>query len=106
MNYLPLILIAFLLMNKGEGLNGLLSNVNLESLAPLLSLTGLDESALDSVKALLSSGGDLKSLLPLLLKTFQPTPQPSTKEQANHLTPIKDIASSEIISTLGNYFEN
>ena len=109
MNYLPLILIGFLLMNKSGGLSGLLSNLDLESLAPLLSLTGLDENALEGIKALSTSGGDIKSLLPLLVKTFnQPAknPSPSQVETPNHLNPIKDIASAEIISTLGNYFEN
>ena len=108
MNYLPLILVAFLLMNKGESLSSILSNVNLESLAPLLSLTGLDEQVIESIKNLSASNGDIKSLLPILLKTFnQPreTSKPQTME-SNYFNPIKDIASNEIISTLGNYFEN
>ena len=108
MNYLPLILIASLLMKNQNGFKDLLSSFDLESLSPLLSLTGIDASALESIKTLLTSNGDIKSLLPLLLKGFslnQSAPQP-VKEQSNDLTPIKDIASAEIISTLGNYFEN
>lgn len=108
MNYLPLILIASLLMKNGNGFKDLLGSIDLESLSPLLSLTGLDPSALEGIKTLISSNGDFKSLLPLLLKGFtlnQSAPQP-VKEQSNNLNPIKDIASAEIIGALGNYFEN
>ena len=59
-----------------------------------------------AIKSLTTSGGDLKTLLPLILKSFTPPQQEKPAVSPRGLDPIKDVASAEIISTLGNYFEN
>ena len=107
MNYLPLILIATMLLKNSSDFKNILSSIDLEGLSPLLSLTGLDASALESVKALLNSNGDLKTLLPLIMKGFLKSDTPQRESaKPQEFEPILDVASAEIISALGNYFSN
>ena len=113
MNYLPLILIAVLLMKNSSNALDFIKGLDLDGLSPILSMLGIDKTALTSITELLSGSGDLKSLLPTLLNAFASSKisessnlsSSVTPTQASGLNPIKDVAGSQIISTLGNYFE-
>jgi hypothetical protein len=122
MNFLPILLIIFLLYkNKNATLVELLNNVDIDGLSPLLEIFGVDKTILETIsnkefKDFISGNGSFKALLPLLptlLKSFNNfnngknyTSEESSAyyEEAQNLTPIKDIASEKIMSTLGNYF--
>ncbi len=118
MSYLPIILIVvFLLSRNGKGLSGL-KDFDFESIAPLLNLFGVNDNVLklltgDEMKNITSDNFDIKSVLPLvtsLLENFKSTNhKPFVNEQhfaptPEYLNPIKDVASAEILSSLGNYF--
>lgn len=116
MNYLPIILItAFLLLNDKSG-KDLLSGIDLEGLSPILNLLGVDENLVKTfldgeLLSALKSGGDIKTLLPTLIKTVSSiTANPSFSAPPNTveetLTPIEEFAGNEVLATLGNYFSH
>ena len=120
MSFLPLILIIFLLFKKSDSpALEFIKGLDVTSLAPILQLLGLDESFLnvlndENFKNFLSGNGDIKSLIPIilpLLKNFS-APKPSQDFEfsenikSEYLSPIKDIASSDITSLLNGYFNN
>ena len=71
--FLIVFLLYMMLSNKsGGGLKQILSDIDLETVKPLLSLFGVDESALDALSGenlqdLLSGNGDILSLIKTLL---------------------------------------
>ena len=71
--FLIVFLLYMMLSNKsGGGLKQILSDIDLETVKPLLSLFGLDESALDALSGenlqdLLNGNGDILSLIKTLL---------------------------------------
>ena len=71
--FLIIFLLYMMLSNKsGGGLKQILSDIDLETVKPLLSLFGVDESALDALNSenlqdLLSGNGDILSLIKTLL---------------------------------------
>lgn len=71
--FLIVFLLYMMLSNKsGGGLKQILSDIDLETVKPLLSLFGIDESALDALSGenlqdLLSGNGDILSLIKTLL---------------------------------------
>lgn len=102
-------------MLKGGGnFKELLSGVDLSSIAPLLTTFGINDSIVklissDEVKSLLNGNLDLKTLLPLVMNlasSFSPQQTESAQVSPERLDPIKDVATSQIYSTLGNYFES
>lgn len=120
MSFLPIILIILYLLNSNGGIKELLGGLDVKSIAPLLSLFGVNEKALDmlsmpEITDLISGKGDIKALIPLVsslvsnIKTAQPKMaemQSQTTYSPEYLNPIKDVASKEIYSTLYNYFQN
>ena len=117
MSFLPLILIALLLFRKTDSpILEFLKNMDIETVSPILELLGLNQDSLgflndENFKNFLSGSGDLKSLIPMLLpliKNFT-TPKTTTADfsedlKSQYLSPIKDIASSEITDILDGYF--
>ena len=118
MSYLAIILVVVFLLSKKGNDGSLLSGLDLESISPLLNLFGVDGDILnllksDEIKNLASGNFDIKSLIPLVTSLFETL---KTKESSTiinsenksvspeYLIPIKDVASAEIISTLGDYF--
>lgn len=71
--FLIVFLLYMMLSNKsGGGLKQILSDIDLETVKPLLSLFGIDESALDALSGenlqdLLNGNGDILSLIKTLL---------------------------------------
>lgn len=71
--FLIIFLLYIMLSNKsGGGLRQILSDIDLETVKPLLSLFGVDESALDALSGenlqdLLNGNGDILSLIKTLL---------------------------------------
>ncbi len=118
MSFLPLILIAFLLFRKTDSpILELINNIDLNSITPILELLGINADSLnflkdDNFKNFLAGNGDLKSLLPMLLtliKTFTANTNNQTTDfkgnlKSEYLSPIKDIASSEITNSLSEFF--
>ena len=120
MSYLPIILVVLYLLNnkKGKGLD-FLGGLDVESITPLLSLFGVNKGTVDllsspELKNVLSGNADIKSILPLLtnlLTTIKRNPQQNYKNDdikeftPEYLNPIKEIAGSEVLSTLNSYFE-
>lgn len=121
MSYLVIILAVVFFLSKNNQAKGLLSQIDLDSILPLLSLFGIDEKVTslissNEIKDLINGNGDIKSIMPIIfnmlttLKTsnsYTP-PKPDTQPlyQNEYLNPIKDIASFEVLSALGNYFES
>ena len=120
MSFLPIILIILYLLNSNGGIKELLGGLDIKSIAPLLSLFGVNEKALDmlsmpEITNLISGKGDIKTLIPLFsslissIKSSEPTYKETASEsplQPEFLNPIKDVASEEVYSTLYNYFQN
>ena len=120
MSFLPIILIILYLLNSNGGIKELLGGLDIKSIAPLLSLFGVNEKAVDilsmpEITDLISGKGDFKALIPLLsslvssIKTAEPQTSKIQSENTfspEYLNPIKDVASEEIYSTLYNYFQN
>ena len=114
MNFLPIILLIFYMLKGGSGLKDLFSNLDLNSIAPLLTTFGVDEKLVSTLfsgefKSLLSGKFDLATLLPLITSlagNFNANTPAATIAKAERLDPIKDVAPSQIYSTLGNYFSN
>ena len=120
MNFLPIILIIVFLLNKNKGGLVFLKDFDFESLAPILSLFGIDENTLklltsNEIKDILNGNLDIKSLMPIIINLVTTLSKPSVSEPTNftatttpqpeYLNPIKDVATAQILTTLGNYFE-
>lgn len=118
MSFLPIILIiVFLLSKNGKGLSDL-TGFDFESISPLLNLFGVSDDVLkmltsNEIKNITSGNLDVKSIIPLvttLLETFKSTntkpfaETPNSTHTPEYLNPIKDVASDEILSSLGNFF--
>ncbi len=118
MSFLPIILIIiFLLSKNGKGIPDL-TGFDFESIAPLLNLFGISNDLLktltsDEIKKITSGNFDMKSILPLvtsLIETFKSSSTkpfaetPNSTHTPEYLNPIKDVASDEILSSLGNFF--
>ena len=121
MGFLPIILIVVYLLNNKGGLKDFLGGIDLESLSPILSLLGADNKAIEllsspEIKQILSGNADIKTLLPLITSFIgsmgksgnadTPTSSSENSFTAEYLNPIKDLASNEILSSLGNYFNS
>ena len=122
MSFLPIILMLIFLMRKNpESFYGILNSLDLESIAPILELFGIDKKIVEELSStnflnFINGNGSIKDLLPLLpmfLKYFNFNKPPSTFTDNfdkntyvlnEELNPIKDIACESITSTLGNYF--
>ncbi len=119
MNFLPLILLLFLLLKKdsSNSILNILKNIDTSYLLPILEFLGIKLDGLDILnseefKCFLSGNGDIKSLIPMLLPLLKNFNKSSSNECANfseevkneYFSPIKDIAGEEITSLLGNYF--
>ena len=117
MSFLPIIIAIFFLIKNNSSLPEILGNIDIDSIKNTLKELGIENDFLnginsDTISRLLS--GDIKSLLPLLpsvLAMFNKSSFTSSSEintdfyKSEDLSPIKDIASEQILSTLGNYFK-
>ena len=121
MSYLVIILAVVFFLSKNKSAGSLLSQIDLDSILPMLSLFGIDEKVTslissNEIKDLINGNGDIKSIMPIIfnimssLKSSESYSPPKTDNaptyQNEYLNPIKDIASFEVLSALGNYFEN
>jgi hypothetical protein len=121
MSYLVIILAVMFFLSKNNQAKGLLSQIDLDSILPMLSLFGIDEKVTNlissnEIKNLLNGNGDIKSIMPIIFNiltsikskndNYKPNENSVATYQNEYLNPIKDIANDEIISTLGNYFEH
>ena len=118
MNILPLILIALLLFRKTDSpILEFIKNIDISSISPVLELLGVNADSLEFLKEenfknFLSGNGDLKSLIPILLPLLKNFTAPKTSYTADfsdnlkseYLSPIKDIANSEITNSLNGVF--
>ena len=114
MNYLPIVLIiAFFMLKNKDALN-LISGLDLQTLTPLLNLLGVNEEMLKTLInpeliSTIQSGGDIKTLLPTIIKTINAfnsnTSNVATKTNVGeNLKPIEEFAGNEVLGALGNYF--
>ncbi len=120
MGFLPIVLIVVYLLNNKGGLKDFLGGIDFESLSPILSLFGADNKTIEllsspEIKQILSGNADIKTLIPLIStfissmnKVGESFDLKSQENQytAEYLNPIKDVASDEILSSLGNYFNS
>lgn len=119
MGFLPIILLVSYLLNNNGNIKELLGGLDLEGLTPILSLLGADNKTMEllsspQIKEILSGKADLNSLLPLLMSFLGSMNTPfqnnsttnSQSVKSEYLNPIKDFANSEILSSLGNYFNS
>jgi hypothetical protein len=120
MNFLPILLIAFLL--GGEKLSSLkefLAHVDFNSFSPILKILGFNQKTIDflcseNFSSMLNKESDLKNLLPFLLSTFnKQDEQPTTKTESSQaeystpdefISPIKNVAPTDVEETFSSYF--
>ena len=115
MNILPLLLIGLLLSGeKFSTIKDLLARIDFASFAPVLQLLGVNKKTIDFLCSeefsnSMSQEGDLKSFMPLLSTLFS---QPKTEQEAeednvqkpcDYLSPIKNVAPTDIGATIENY---
>ena len=117
MSFLPIIIAIFFLMKNNSSFSEILGNIDIDGIKNTLKELGIENTFLnnissDTISSILS--GDIKSLLPLLpsiISMFNRSSYSNSENQNTNyyknedLNPIKDIASEQIISTLGNYFK-
>ncbi len=115
MNFLPIIILLFLYMKK-DSLKGVFDSIDIDEIKETLKELGIKSEILDflsneTINDITS--GNFKAILPLI-PTFLSLFNKDTKFTENtttyynsyeELSPIKDIASENITSTLGNYFK-
>ncbi|MBQ7373195.1 MAG: hypothetical protein IJW64_01355 [Clostridia bacterium] len=116
MNILPLVLFAVLLGgDKLYSIKEFLSKIDFPSFAPVLKMIGLNGNIVDFLcsekfSEILSSDGDLKSILPVLSGLFakkddqnnaQETDE--TPKKNDYLSAIKNVAPTDIEETLSEF---
>ena len=123
MNYIYIIILIFLFLKKGNssGVLDLLKNIDINAITPYLDMFGLDETTKENLKnlnleELLNGKINLLSLLPKLLplfseffkskNSFSSFNENSTTFENEYLSPIKDIAGDNIISTFEDIFSS
>lgn len=115
MNFLPIIILLFLFMKK-DSLQGVLSNINIDVIKETLKTFGIENDLLNGISSETISevlSGNFKAILPLLPSILATINKGNTftSDAVNdcnvgeELSPIKDIASGTITSTLGSYFK-
>lgn len=116
MNLFPLLLLAVLL--GGEKLRSVtefLARIDFKSFAPILKLLGLSDQTVDFLSSdefssILEGKGDASALLKSLGGVFSPKKENDAEDSApsektnNFLSPIEDVAPTEIERSLGAYF--
>ena len=113
MDYLPILLVAFLALNNKDGFNikDLISSLSEEDILAITQTLNLDENISSAVlqiaPAFLNGEVDFskiaKSALPLLFTAFNKTTKNEEYETQN-LEEIKEVASDEILCSLKEYF--
>ena len=113
MDYLPLLLVAFLALNNKDGFNikDLISSLSKEDILAVMQSLNLDENLssaiLEIAPTLLNGEADFskiaKSALPLLFTAFNKTTKNDVYENQS-LEEIEDVASDEILCCLKEYF--
>ena len=119
MNVLPLLLFGLLLYSeKLSSLKELLLKIDFKSFSPILKLLGIKQGAIDLLcsedfERILSSEGDLKSLLPLLGSLFnkekETAPEQNDFEASppiDFISPIKNVAPTDVEETISNYINS
>lgn len=116
MNLFPLLLLAVLL--GGEKLRSItefLARIDFKSFAPILKLSGLSDETIDFLSSeefssILEGNGNAIALLKSLGNVFSTKKANDAEESApseknnNFLSPIEDVAPTEIERSLGAYF--
>lgn len=126
MSYMLIILVIFFIM-KGNNNNLLdfIKNVDLSSILPYLEMLGIDKKVVETISSedfqkVLSGSFDIKTLLPLVMPILQnfifskqsATTKPYESEKQAYSTdiqgisPIKDVASDEVVSMFSDYFNS
>lgn len=115
MNILPLLLVGVLLGGeKFSSIKDLLLKIDFASFTPIFQLLGVDKSTVDFLCSEdftnTLSNGDLKSILPLLSPLFskakneEPKQEESPLKPCDYLSPIKNVAPTDVGATIENYF--
>lgn len=126
--FLPLLFLFFALgKDKASSLGEFLKNIDFASFKPVLQLLGLSDKTLDFIcseqfSELLDGSADLKSLIPVLTSFLNNNNEKKTEEKEkpdkssgetyqsgsvtrkNLLSPIENVAPTEIETSLGTYF--
>ncbi len=126
MSYMLIILVIFFIM-KGNNNNLLdfIKNVDLSSILPYLEMLGIDKKVVETISSedfqkVLSGSFDVKTLLPLVMPILQnfifskqsaTTQSYESEKQAystdiQGISPIKDVASDEVVSMFSDYFNS
>ena len=126
MSYMLIILVIFFIM-KGNNNNLLdfIKNVDLSSILPYLEMLGIDKKVVETISSedfqkVLSGSFDIKTLLPLVMPILQnfifskqnaTTQSYESEKQAystdiQGISPIKDVASDEVVSMFSDYFNS
>ena len=115
----PLLIVLGILLLSGRDLSSVaefISKIDVPSFAPVLRLLGIDERTIEVLcdeefSSAFSKGTDLKTLLPSLLRLLNKKKgSPDNDEPAitvpKDLSPIEDIAPTEIESDIENALKN
>ena len=115
MNYLLIALLFFYFVNKSEktfDIKGLLSSIPVEDIIPLLPMLGINEQTVslisNALPAFLNGNFDasnlIKTVIPLLGSLSTPQNQEQNFLSGEGVTPLNDIAPTEILNGLTDYF--
>ncbi len=125
MSYMLLLLVIFFIMKgKGNNLLDFIKNIDLSNISPYLEILGIDKNILSTISSedfqkALSGNFDIKTLLPLIMPIVQnfafnkQTSSPTYESEKTTyscdikgISPIKDIASDEVINMFSEYYNN
>ena len=118
MNVLPILLLAYALGgNKARSIAEFLSHVDFKSFAPILKILGVSDKLLeilcsDEFSSALSGELNARSIVSLLSGLSPKSEQKnddaensaSPPKKSNFLSPIENVAPTEIEQSLGTYF--
>lgn len=123
MSLLPLLfLLLFSQNNQNFQLKNILENLDVQSLAPVLNLLGINGNAINLLsspqfKEILNGNANLTSILPSLLPLFSGLfnaenssdkkndgAKAPPKDQCFYLSPIEDFANDTVKNGLSDYF--
>ena len=125
MSYMLLILVIFFIMKgKSNNLLDFIKNIDFSTISPYLEMLGIDKNIVSTISSedfqrILSGSFDIKQLLPLIMPIMQNFV--FNKQASSHtyesekqtyscdvkgISPIKDIASDEVINMFSEYFNN
>ncbi|MBR1867782.1 MAG: hypothetical protein IJ800_04285 [Clostridia bacterium] len=115
MNGVLILLVVFLLTGSDlKGVTGLLSKIDIPSFAPVLKLIGLNDETINFLcdqkfADALENGLDIKTLIPLFTEFLGKKEKSPDKSQSDitpviNLSPIEEVAPTDIEKDMENYF--